>query len=115
MNSLSWFLYLSNVVANLQPLFGISGTIGVVVAGFLLAAFFIEGWKPGSSYGVKVFFASLFFIFIACLIPSKSTMYAIAASQMGERIVAAPEMSGVTSDAEKALRKWIRKQIEDEK
>jgi hypothetical protein len=41
-------------------------------------------------------------------------MYAIAASEIGERVIKTPEVQGITSDATKALHSWIKKQIETE-
>jgi hypothetical protein len=52
------------------------------------------------------------FAIIACFMPSKGTMYAIAASQVGEQVVQSETVRGIASDAQKALQQWIKKQLE---
>ena len=45
-------------------------------------------------------------------IPSSNTMYAVAASQVGEQVVKSEAIQGVANDATKALQSWIKRQIE---
>lgn len=52
---------------------------------------------------------------LAALFPSKSTMYAIAASQAGEKIAQSEQVRGIADEATKALQQWIKRQIEPEK
>jgi hypothetical protein len=47
--------------------------------------------------------------------PSKNTMYAMAASQMGEKVVSNQTVQEVGGDVAKALQSWIKSQIEERK
>ena len=51
----------------------------------------------------------------AAIIPAQKTMYAIAASQVGEQVVKSEAVQGIANDATKALQIWIKKQIEPDK
>jgi hypothetical protein len=117
MNYLSWLIYTANVLENLGPLF--------IFAGLALLVFSIMRWIPywaecdnrysskedrdakkPKNVGVLAFLVFLCLL-LAALCPSKDTMYAIAASQLGEQVIKAP----VVGKAEKALESWLDKQI----
>lgn len=117
MNNLSWFLYAVDVTDKIGTLIGIT----LLVVGLLFFAINIavpvsEGeileWKDFKKWWARgaaaLFFGGLLFT----LIPSKSTMYAMAASEVGERVVKTEAVQGIASDATKALQVWIKKQIE---
>lgn len=114
MNSISWFLYASDVVGNLQPTLAIGGGSGLVAAGFFTLCSFIDEDNGGISLAKRISFYAIPAILIACIIPSKTTMYAIAASQVGERVAQNEAVQDIASDATKALQIWIKKQIEPE-
>lgn len=135
MNSLSWFLYAADAFSNLRGvLFGIGGAALAVGGGSWLAwsvckgghadraddtgsysegrrkqiAEWIEVWNP-----LRRFLPlGVIGLLLACLLPSSSTLYAIAASQIGEQVVKSEAVQGIASDATKALQQWIKKQIE---
>lgn len=115
MNSLSWFLYLAEVLENLGICAAILGGLGLIglLAGTIGYAcekekFWKDGWKIGAPIIVFLFLISI-------LTPSKKTMYAIAASEFGERLAQNEAVQGIASDASKALQQWIKRQIEPEK
>lgn len=133
MNSVSWFLYLADVAGSLKetiiPLGGIIlfASVPLTICGIAIHAG-NHSWVPQADKDlwearrkncaklartmVPVGLALLIF---AALIPSKSTMFAIAASQVGEQVVQSEQVQGIASDATKALHQWIKKQIEPEK
>lgn len=103
MNSLSWLLYLADMASSLN-------TISVVVIGICLCIAFIwffatEG-EQAKTAG-KFMIAALIAAVIAALLPSKETVYAIAASEMGEELLKTP----TSAKATKALDAWLDKQI----
>ena len=116
MNSLSWFLYAADVLGNLQPVLGIVGGLGFSCAALAcVMAWSLEDWEPGPVLARRfLLLGTLPCLVIACLIPSKNTMYAMAASEVGERVVMSEQVKGITADATKALQQWIKKQIEPE-
>jgi hypothetical protein len=110
MNGVSTLLYLADVSSNVQSLLVFSGGIGLFVGGFLGAVLCIENNVPLSkTYG---WMAPLFFTFslIACAIPSKTTMLAIATSEFAEdfsKTEAGTEIGGLVQDTIKLLRKSV--------
>ena len=74
-------------------------------------------WKQISS---RTYWRWVFVLLVAVNIanvfrPSRETMYAIAASEVGERVVQSEAVRGLASDATTALQHWIKRQIEPQK
>lgn len=118
MNSLSWFLYAADVIGNIGFVFAL-GAVGscIFCAACCAGQLISEGqmsedcpnvWK----YWWRCAIAAVVFGVLAGLFPSRNTMYAIAASQIGERVAMSDQVQGITNDATKALQGWIKKQIE---
>lgn len=121
MNQLSWFVYLADVVTSAGTIIGI-GTAFAIVG--WLGAWFVyalaseyEGEKRRAEMAAnrnKVTRTAMIFIFIAVpflvFLPNKNTMYAIAASEMGEQL----SKTEIANDAMKALHSWIKKQLKEE-
>lgn len=121
MNSLSWFLYLTDVLGNVSTaitvinIFIITGILMVVLA---------RGISEGAAFSdVKNFWVIVRrwalvivgMLGVAIFIPEKNTMYAIAVSQVGEQIAQTEAVKGITNDGLLALRSWIKKQLDTEK
>lgn len=119
MNSLSWLIYLAQVVNNLGVMFG---TMGVLVLAGCVIYFIVcsidasdavgrtVGVLPSTRYPV----IGVSLLFLSNLLPSQNTLYAIAASEVGEKIVTSEAARGIADDATKALHQWIKRQIEHE-
>lgn len=118
MNALSQILYYGNVANNAGPAFVIFGSIFFIV--FIIAAslsmFYDGGDSSDDNNRVRRnarpyawLFGILFPILIvsAAFCPSKDTVYAIAASQLGEHVIKTP----LASKAEQALEAWLNRQI----
>jgi hypothetical protein len=107
-NSTLWLLYLADVVAGLQVVIGIGAGIALLYAGAarLFTAIDEEpcpaSVKPAIMVGVV---AAL----TCAIIPSQTTLYAIAAANLGEKALETP-----TGDkAIRALNAWLDRQIAD--
>lgn len=108
MNSLSWLLYAADVAA------GISGSLTVIVLVALFAAAFrvamgICVYNNTEDYGdiqaakptvLKLFAVVLAVITVGSFVPSKETMYLIAASEIGEQVVNSDDAKRVMGKVE---------------
>jgi hypothetical protein len=107
MNSLSWFLYAAEVVGNLSTLLCTIAVI-LMIATLMGSLFsFIANESRPPMHFVWVFVAGASMLFFASFIPSKDTMYAIAASELGQKAVET-EIGG---KALKAIEQWIDSQV----
>lgn len=111
MNSLSWFLYLANVVSNLSPvLFYMIFVCGVsfVILSFVYTETHNEGTrKKAAFYLNRIFIVVLVLLGCLTILPSKETVYAIAASEFGESILTSEAGQQVLS----ALKEWTLSQL----
>ena len=114
MNTLSWFLYLAEVLGNVQ----FACVAGIILAGLGFIPCGIAWCEcedaTATQWMKRLFISVLVMAAIGVIIPSKQTMYAIAVSQMGEKIVQSDAVQEVASDATKALRQWIKSQLKEE-
>ena len=109
MNSLSWFLYLADVLPRAGFLVALLGFCLFALA-FALppkgATMFGEG-HDGPFQAIdrlKVpFILWLCFLVFAFLVPGKDTIYLIAASEAGEMVVNTPEAKEIMSDLKEIL------------
>lgn len=109
MNDLSWLIYLADVVGGLRLALGISIFVSIVLIPWACAA-------GVDLYNIEVHdlpfksIAAWFLILGLVLIitPSKNTIYAIAASEMGEEVLE----SETASKAMKAVDAWLDRQID---
>lgn len=119
MNSLSWFLYLAGIVENITKVLVLTGCtfLFVYVIQVLAVAFWNDycdvykgrQTKPYPKYK-EVYIAFVFF-FLVSIIPSQNTMYAIAASELGEEVI----KSNIGQKSIKALEMWIDSQLNNVK
>lgn len=119
MNELSWLIYAADVAGSVKTV-AVVGSIAIGM-GCALSTFgglmicssswsdedekktgrsLLNAWKKW-----VIAFSSL--VAIASLTPSQSTIYAIAASEMGERVIT----SETGGKAVKALNAWLDKQV----
>lgn len=107
MNSLSWFLYLADVVGNLSG--AIVAIAIILIISSLFGAFFYvaANERKPPMYFAWCFTGASAMLFLASFLPSKNTMYAIAASELGQKAVES-ELGG---KALKAVEQWIEGQV----
>jgi hypothetical protein len=133
MNSVSWFLYAADVSGSMKnaliPVCAIAAGVAAITTG--LGIFMHCGnyswvtdadrawWEQRrgecAGYARKLWPAAAIMLLVIIAIPSQNTMYAIAASEVGERVVKSEAAQGIASDATKALQNWLKKQIEPDK
>lgn len=135
MNSLSWLLYGANVASNAgvfltmgATILGIGGVCAFVVGAMIrdFASDFRDQKKEDSaaegkklqSYSPKLFLAAAIFAGLSVVVPSKDTLMMIAASEVGETVIAsaaAQELGGeagaLATDSLKLLRKYVTEQL----
>lgn len=125
MNNLSWFLYLAEVLSStgslavfLSIVTGIGSIVGLILYFISMGDNDINKGKDASAWVtfsgklcVRFIPFFLFFSIYACLVPSKTTMYMIAASQLGEEIArtqAAGEVAKETQEIAQMLSAKIK-------
>ena len=141
MNSVSWFLYLSDILSGVQFF---SGSVGVIIFLISLAGFIStfawtrveeyirstdangnSGWeskvvyplKHIRGYTISFIIFSTFLMILAILVPSKETRFAIAASQVGEQIIQleeVQEVGGEVGGLAKAAINLLRQNIQEQ-
>lgn len=115
MNSLSWLIYLANVAGKVNFVLWLAVFFLFAAAAFAIANRWNDdyvGIQTGEVARVALGSAGRYAIalaLIAAVIPSSNTIYAIAASEMGERALNT-ETGG---KAVQALNAWLDKQISD--
>lgn len=107
MNELSWLIYLAEVFGNL----GVLAAIVMIIAGFTTGLCTILHAVENEAFWVHkpLLLVTAVAALLATVVPSKNTIYAIAASEMGEKALNTP----VVNKATKALEAWLDKQIAD--
>jgi hypothetical protein len=103
MNSLSWLLYIGDVAGNTQTLFA-------TAAGLVFTVWCLRWVGTGMTDGdiappdTRWAVVACALAATSCLMPSTRTVYMIAASEMGEKVVATPQ----AKEAFDALRDKIK-------
>lgn len=140
MNSLSWLIYAAEVLGRVSVSFFFIALIAAVGTGALIfiamlaradaqsdttasyrsedgrksAALRVEFWDkvlaswPKRSAAVAVVFGAL-----SIVAPSNSTIYMIAASEMGEKVATTPEAKEMLGDLREVIAKQIKKLKDD--
>ena len=120
MNQLTLFIYLADVLSNVSIFLNALGIIlGVVLAlssiCFMVAAYDSYGVeeqamrRKNAKKCLKALWAPSLLLFLVTLIPSKDTMYAMAASEIGEEVLHSPTVTKATA----ALNAWLDKQTKE--
>lgn len=108
MNSLSWFIYLADILGNVSGILGVLGFFGTIlgIIGIVSGRFVVwdKHYKDADTnerldksrttignYGIRLFFAGIIFGFLAAIIPSQKSMYMIAGSEIGETVITHPD------------------------
>lgn len=117
MNSLSWMIYLAELCGSVASacwllVFAFMFALLVALIGYLLA------WERPPEFTTRLISLCKKAAPVVCaafvigiVVPSKQTVYAIAASEMGEQVLKSPTLT----KAQKALDAWLDKQISEQK
>lgn len=117
MNTLSWLLYLADVADSAKPMMGFiafmsgfAGGVGVIIFWIISG---IEQLPKAPAAIVTVVWALIAFpsAALAILIPSKDTIYLIAASEAGEVVVKSDEAKEIMSGLRDIIKDQISKNL----
>lgn len=136
MNSLSWLIYFASLSGSASSFLCFLAFIGaaLLVVGTILSVLWTDGngsylaegqrdrkikgyeemRQRGRSLVSRGFLMLLVFGGLATVLPSSNAVYAIAASEIGERVITDETVKGIAADSTKALQAWIKRQIEPE-
>lgn len=113
MNTLSWMIYLADLCGNLRLALAVmcfALTVTIVISLVNISDYHEESKERAAhARRIRMSFCVLPAVaIIAATIPSKETVYAVAASEMGEQIL----QTDTAGKARQALNAWLDKQIE---
>lgn len=136
MNSLSWMIYLADVTQGVGIATLLSSCAAVVCGGIATIVYLTHRFEEPSTYrcdtteekdakiarwndskafagklATRLLIGGACLALVTSLIPSSTTIYAIAASEMGEDVLKTP----TATKAMKALDAWLDRQIAGEK
>jgi hypothetical protein len=115
MGSVIWLLYLADVVGSVSALLSVARVLTIVgCGGYLFIAAMMNDCAdkklPLMSATRPYLIGAAISLAVACLLPSKETIYAAAAVSAGEKALNTP-----TGDrAVRALNAWLDRRIADE-
>lgn len=125
MNNLSWLIYAADVVGKAGP-FSLFAGLGLMASGVIMALVGRNSWnyyssmsesqiaeseqfrKSLSRLGPRCVIAAIVFLFIATAIPSRGTIYMIAASEIGETVVTSPDAVGMMGDLRTIIKSKLK-------
>lgn len=116
MNSLSWFLYMADVLPSLSWAVAILSI--VVGAVSLLCMAFISDHTTTEERSAGVFrktmvgmtwavILSVLLFFVSFLVPSKETIYLIAGSEAGEYVATTPQAQEILNDVHEIIKSQL--------
>lgn len=113
-------MYLADVVSSLDHVATAGTILSLITAVFCLLGVILdneslEELKLGCSKISKFLWIPLVFVLLMVFVPSKNTMYAIAASEIGEDVAKEVSTSPLYNKAQAALNNWLDKQLGKEK
>lgn len=131
MNSLSWLLYGAEVAGNAQGVFvgitiatGMSAIACLAGAGLIISSWPDENDRANNKWLMgkvrPLLQICVTFAVLAAVMPSRNTIMLIAASEVGETVLASPEAQqlggeagALAADSLRVLRKFINEQLAD--
>jgi Na+/melibiose symporter-like transporter len=111
MNNLSWFLYFADVLPYLSRAIGIISLLSIWVIGMVIVYVIVEDKYPrifGQKVVIFITILVVFFGISSLFIPSKQTIYLIAASEIGETVVKTPEAQEMLDDVHKIIKLQLK-------
>lgn len=100
MNGLSWLIYIGSILPKLSVFLGVSAGLWIVgwATAALICAIALDGhvddpdrMRRTRNRSLKMTAWAAVPAFLAILIPSQTTIYLIAGSQVGETVIASPD------------------------
>lgn len=112
MNSLSWLIYLAQVLPAIKDVLvglGVGLIIYLTIWIIVYAAGVAEGNSKISKPKIKWVFISVTLILVSVFIPSKETIYLIAGSEAGEAVVTSEGGKEVLNDVKEIINIQLQK------
>lgn len=120
MNSLSWFLYFADVLTNLQPVLAIPAVAAAISGGIAIFVFFMTNdkhdeieRKAAKKAAQLLWSVAIICGLSACLIPSRTTIYMMAGSELAEIVVTDPVNIDVMKDVRTLIQKQLKEALDD--
>jgi hypothetical protein len=118
MNSLSWLMYLAEVAGNfrLVAAVGLIGTVaffGFATLGLVVSEGEIWGWY--SRHFARMVGSMMLAAMIVTVMPTQTTIYMIAASELGEQAVRTPEAKELLGDVKDIITQQLKKLKQESK
>jgi len=124
MNELSWLIFFAGIVESTKGFFMFLTFVSFIIFGVLLVSKVIsifnlldnsdvayESFDEKVNYGLKIMICSvLFFGLIGNLIPNKSTIIMIAASEFVEKTIQNSEVKNVIAPGSELIKTWLEKE-----
>lgn len=120
MNSLSWFIYLTQVVPGLGQMFtGFAIVLGTALAlSFMVRGMasdeddYEEELKPKFIKFQKYStICVVVFALLSTVIPNRQTLILIAASEVGEKVYQSDKVKSIIDPSVELLQEWIKKEL----
>jgi hypothetical protein len=120
MNSLSWLLYLANLVSNLSIVSAVA--LGLALLTFLVSLVMwmaattemVDSTAQASSRFMRVsLIVATISSIVLILTPSRQTILLIAASEVGARVASSDAMQNMVDPSLELLRLWIEQQTQE--
>lgn len=116
MNSLSWFLYLADVLPSMAHgagFFVLMGVLIVIPGMFVLKFCFTPDRNFTQDQKDKIPFWTISTVlvvtgFLLMLVPERDTIYLIAGSEVGEVVVNSPEAREILNDVKTVIKQQIK-------
>lgn len=107
MNDLFLIMWLADVVCNAQPLLIVFGIVFSIISGVVFTFGISEEHSPSLRFAKVILpIAMLLFVFAVAL-PSKNTLYVLAAAKVGQEIATTPLAQKAYQAADAVLDKVI--------
>jgi len=134
MNKLSWLIYLSDATSSVSDFLIFLSAVSVILAGVCCAIYLstipkyndsgreltslqLEANRTFNALSISICKRAIWFFLISgilgAIMPNKSTVLMIAASEVGERMMSSQAVQGVVDPGLDFLKAWIRQQTED--
>jgi hypothetical protein len=109
MNSLSWLLIAIDVADSLKAVAVIFAVFGSLIAGMCLFFGYAEEEQGPLNFGKFLVKLVCFSLLIGIVVPSKQTLYYVAASEIGERISNTDQAQRIGGDVAEVLQGLLAK------
>ena len=116
MNTLSWMLWLADISGKFSDIVGVGCGFASIVVIIMSIALLIAQEDMDEPIKVrllkvrKILWPVIFVGFtLVILIPGKSTLHAIAASELGDMLINSKDMAEVKKEALTTIKAWLQK------